>query len=167
MSKSLQDLGASTGVDAGTIEKVLGGVLAFIKPRVSAETYATIETKVPEARRVVTDFTQVDPAGEPAAEEGSQGGLLGRITEMAGKAMGGESGGGDLLGSLIKLGVPAASIATILAQLLTYLKAHLPADVMKQIAAALPAVPGVEPAHLLGGPDDDTVDYPETSGEGP
>jgi len=167
MSESLKSLAASTGVEPDTVEKMLGGVLSFLKPRVDADTYAAIETKVPEARRVVSDFAEAEARGEPSEEPaGSQGGLLGQITEMAGKVLGGESGGGDLLGRLLKLGVPVGSITAILPQLFAYLRAHLPPDVLKQIAAALPAIPGVDPAALLGVPDD-TVDYPTTAGDRP
>ncbi|APW62434.1 hypothetical protein [Paludisphaera borealis] len=160
MSESLKNLAASTGVDAGTIEKVLGGVLSFLKTRVNPETYETIEAKIPEAQRIVSGFTE-------AEAEGSDGGLLGKVSDLAGKLLGGESGGAtDLLGKLIKLGVPIGSITAILPKLFQFLSAHLPADVLKQIAAALPAIPGVDPAALLAAPDD-TVDFPAPAVELP
>ena len=79
MSESLKNLAASTGVDAGTIEKILGGVLSFLKTRVSPETYETIEAKIPEAHRVVSGFTEAETQAE-----GSDGGLLGKVTDWPG-----------------------------------------------------------------------------------
>lgn len=158
MSESLKNLAASTGVDSDTIEKILGGVLSFLKTRVSPETYDTIEAKLPEARRVVSGFTEAE-----TQVEGSDGGLLGKVTGLAGKLLGGDAGGGaDLLGTLVKLGIPVGSITAILPKLFQFLSAHLPADVLKQVAAALPAIPGVDPASLMGASDfeNETQEYP-------
>ncbi len=172
MSESLKNLASSTGVDADTVEKMLGGVLAFLKPRLGDETYATIESKVPEARRLVTDFNEAEARGGEAGDETgrSMGDLLGQVTALAGKVLGGESGGGDLLTRLIKLGLPVGSITALLPQIFKFLSEHLPADVLKQIAAALPAVPGVDAAALLGASGAalaDTGDYPEAVSERP
>lgn len=161
MSEPLNNLAASAGTDAGTIEKMLGCVLSFLKERVSPEIYRTIEAKLPEAEKALSRFTE--------AASASDGGLLGKVTEMAGKMLGGEGGeASDLLGKLAKLGIPVASITAILPQILKFLSEHLPADVLKQIAAALPAVPGVDKAALLGVPraaETDTIDYPAPAGE--
>jgi len=153
MSESLKNLAASTGFDSGTIEKVLGCVLSFLKAHVSPETYAAIEAKLPEAEQNVARFSE-------AAASGSDG-LLGNVSELAGKFLGGDSGG-DLLGKLAKLGLPAGEIASILPKIFQFLAAHLPADLLKQIADAIPAIAGVDKSALLGETDNetDTIEYP-------
>jgi hypothetical protein len=153
MSESLQNLAASTGFDSGAIEKVLGGVLSFLKAHVGPETYAAIEAKLPEAGRSVSRYAE-------AAASGGDG-LLGKVSELAGKLLGGDSGG-DLLGKLAKLGLPAGDVAAILPKLFQFLAARLPADLLKPIADALPAIPGVDKSALLGEPDaeTDTIEYP-------
>jgi hypothetical protein len=163
MSESLRNLAASTGVDSGTIEQVLGCVLSFIKTHVSPETYEMIEAKVPEARRLVSGSSTAEAE---AGAEGPEGGLLGKISSLAGSLLGGDSSGGDLLAKLLKLGIPVDSITAILPKIFAFLAAHLPADVLKQIVAALPDVPGIDAAALLSKPAttlEDTVDYPDVA----
>jgi hypothetical protein len=153
MSESLQNLAASTGFDSGAIEKVLGGVLSFLKTHVGPETYAAIEANLPEAERTVSRYTD-------AAASGADG-LLGKVSELAGKFFGGDPRG-DLLGGLAKLGLPAGDVAAILPKLFQFLAARLPADLLKKIADALPALPGVDTSALLGEADSetDTIEYP-------
>jgi uncharacterized protein (DUF2267 family) len=153
MSESLKNVAASTGFDSGTIEKVLGGVLSFLKAHVSPETYAAIEAKLPEAERTVARFAEAAASGPD--------GLLGKVSELAGKLLGGDSGG-DLLGKLARLGLPAGDLAAILPKLFQFLADRLPPDLLKRIAEALPAIPGVDKSALLDEPgmESDTLEYP-------
>jgi hypothetical protein len=139
MSDVLQDLAKAAGVDLDSIEKTLGGLLGFLKTKLDPETYATVETKVPDAGRVSDAY-----ADEP-------GGILSKVTEMAGSLLG--SGGGssaDLLGRLVKLGVPAGVVSTILPHLLKLFSTYLTPPILRKIAEALPDIPGVDVASLLG-----------------
>ncbi|WP_165249139.1 hypothetical protein [Paludisphaera soli] len=152
MSDALQDLAKAAGVDLDSIEKTFGGLLAFLKTKLDPETFATVETEVPDAGRVSDAY-----ADEP-------GGILSKVTELAGSLLG--SGGGsatDLLGRLVKLGVPAGAVTAILPHILKLFSTYLTPDILRKIAEALPAIPGVDVASLLGTPPGAVADSsPET-----
>ncbi|MDG3003345.1 DUF2780 domain-containing protein [Paludisphaera mucosa] len=146
MSEILQSLARAAGVDSGSVEKILGGVLALLKDKVDPEAYAAVESKIPDAQRLASE------ASGPSAS----GGILGQFAEMAGKVLGSGSGGGesaDLLGRFLKLGIPVSTLTAVLPQILKFLSTHLPADILSQVAKALPAIPGVDVSALLGVPD--------------
>jgi len=134
MSNIVQILASHTGLDPALIEKAVGTILSMLKSQLPAEMYSQIEEKVPESTNLV--------AAAPLAD--SSGGILETAGKLAGKLLGKNfEGGAELIGQLEKLGISAASLTSLITQLLKFLSAHLPPEVMAQIVKAFPSIPGL------------------------
>ncbi len=132
MSDIIQTLATHTGLDSSSIEKAIAAILGMLKLKLPAETYTQVEEKIPPSAQ----------ATQPPDE--SSGGLLDTAKDLAGKIFGSKTQEGlDLVDQLSKLGISAATLTTIATQLFKFLSAHLPPDVMAQLAKALPSIPGL------------------------
>ena len=139
MPDILSSLAANTGIDIASIEKMVAAVLKFLRSELAPETYAKVESTIPEADKIV----------EEAPEERS-GGLLDMASKLAGKFMGkdGEASA-DLMGNLLKTGVSMSAVAAFLPQLFQFLSAHLPPEIMSQLKNVIPALPGIDMEKIL------------------
>jgi hypothetical protein len=134
MPDMLSTLAAHTGIDIASIEKMVAAVLKFLRTELAPETYAKVESTIPEAEKIVEEAPEEQP-----------GGLLDMASKLAGKFMGkGGETSTDLMGSLLKTGVSMSAVAAFLPQLFRFLAAHLPPDIMSQLKNALPALPGID-----------------------
>ncbi len=78
---------------------------------------------------------------ESAPESPGGGGLFESLAGLAGKILGGKAGeASQLLEAFNKLGFTPEQIEGFLPRALAFIQSHLPADLIKQILAKLPAL---------------------------
>jgi hypothetical protein len=140
MSDSANALSTETGVSTDLAHKGLGAILSFLKQHLGEDTFERIQAAIPDASNFLNRF-------ESSPESANGGGLLGSLTGLAAKFLGGGAGeAGKLLESFSKLGFKPEQIEAFLPKALEFIKSHLPADLIQQIMAKLPAL-----AQLAGG----------------
>jgi hypothetical protein len=129
MADIATELANKCGISAEAAQKGLGVVLGLLKSKLPAESFSKISAAVPEA----------DSMMSAAADKGEQaaGGVVGAVKGAVGKIFGG--GGADaVLAKFGELGMSPDQIQGFLPKVLEFLKAKLPANVMKQISGLLP-----------------------------
>lgn len=128
MSDLVSDLAARSGITPEQAQKGLGAVLSFLKDSVPQQDFDRVKDAVPNSDQAM--------AAAGANEQGS-GGALGAIAGVAGKLFGG-GGAAALLAKLSSLGVTPEKVQAFLARVMEFLRSHLPADTLKQIAGLFP-----------------------------
>ncbi len=134
MSDTANALSSETGLSVDMVQKGLGAILNFLRQHLGEETFEQIQGAVPKATEFLNRFESA-----PAAEGG--GGLIGTLTGLASKFLGGGVGElPKLLESFGKLGFKPEQIEAFLPRALAFIRSHLPADLVQQILAKLPAL---------------------------
>jgi hypothetical protein len=134
MSEAANALSTETGVSTDLVHKGLGAILSFLKQHLGEETFERIQAAIPDASSFLNRF-------ESSPEAAKGGGLLGTLADVAGKFLGGKAGdAGKLLESFGKLGFTPEQIEAFLPKALAFIQSHLPADLVQQILAKLPAL---------------------------
>lgn len=134
MSDSANALSAETGVSTDLVHKGLGAILSFLKQHLGEDTFERVQAAIPDASTFLNRF-------ESSPESAKGGGLLGTLTGLAAKFLGGGAGeAGQLLESFSKLGFKPEQIEAFLPKALEFIQSHLPADLIQQIMAKLPAL---------------------------
>jgi hypothetical protein len=134
MADTANALSSETGLSADLVHKGLGAILDFLRQHLGEETFARITQAIPNSSEFLNRFQSTPDAG-------GTGGLIGALTGLASKFLGG--GAGDLsklLESFEKLGFKAEQIEAFLPKALAFIRSHLPADLVEQILAKLPAL---------------------------
>jgi hypothetical protein len=131
MADIITELASRSGVSPETAKKGLGVLLAAFQHALPAESFAKIEGAIPGADRLLAD----------AQAEGEQpsGGVLGSIKNLAGKLFGGGGDAAALASQFGQLGFSPEQVSRFLPQVLEFLKGKLPPELMRKIAALLPA----------------------------
>ncbi len=131
MADIVSELAGKSGVSPDMAKKGLGAVLAFLKGKVPAETFAKVSTAVPDADGLM--------ASAEADKGESGGGMFGAAAGLAGKLLGGGAGGGaGLVAKLTQLGFAPEQLQGFLKNVLDFLKGKLPDNVLNQITGMLP-----------------------------
>jgi hypothetical protein len=134
MSDTANALSSETGLSTDLVHKGLGAILSFLRQQLGGETFDRIQAAVPDAANFLNRF-------ESSPEAAGGGGLLGALTGLVGKFLGGGAGEtGKLLESFGKLGFTSEQIEAFLPKALAFIQSHLPADLIQQILAKLPAL---------------------------
>jgi hypothetical protein len=135
MSDLVNELTARTGISSDLVQKGLGALLTVLKKELGEDTFAKVQSSVPDAARLQSNFESSPPPAE------SQGGLLGAVSDLAGKILGGKAGeGAELMGSLSKLGFRPEQIEAFLPRALELIKNYLSPELVQKILTALPAL---------------------------
>ena len=136
MPDIVDSLAEKLGIPAETAHKGAAALLRFLKTELGDQTFSKLESSVPGASGLA------DRAEPPP--ESPQGGLLGTIAAMASKILGGESGGAaKLLESLGALGLQPQQVESFVAHAITFIKQHIPPDLLEKIMASVPALAGL------------------------
>jgi hypothetical protein len=134
MPDTTNDLSSETGLSTDLVQKGLGAIMSFLKQHLGDDLFGRIQSAMPDASKYVDHF-------ESSPESQGGGGLIGTLTGLAGKLLGGEAGqAGKLLESFNKLGFSPEQIETFVPKALAFIQSHLPADLIQQIMAKLPAL---------------------------
>jgi hypothetical protein len=143
MSDLVNQLTAHTGLSPELVQKGLGALLSFLKKQLGDETFNKLETSIPGASALKTQYESA-PETEGAAP--SHGGLFEMVSGLAGKLLGGKAGEGvDLLSMFSKLGFKPEQIEAFLPKAIELIKSHLSPELTQKLLAALPAL-----AKLMG-----------------
>jgi hypothetical protein len=128
MPDVIGELASKSGISVDQAKKGLGAVLAAMRGALPAESFSRVQEAVPNAGELM----------EGAEESGqeSSGGVLGAITSTLGKLFGG--GESTALTKLAQAGFSAEQLREFLPNVLEFLKAKLPADVMERIGSLIP-----------------------------
>jgi Protein of unknown function VcgC/VcgE (DUF2780) len=138
MSDLVNQLTAHTGLSPEMVQKGLGALLSFLKQQLGDETFNKLESSIPGASALKTDYESA-PASEGGAS--SKGGLFEMVSGLAGKLLGGKAGEGvDLLSTFSKLGFKPEQIEAFLPKAIELIKSHLSPELMQKVMAALPAI---------------------------
>jgi hypothetical protein len=129
MADLISEVASRTGMTPEQARQALGALLAVAKEKLPAETFAKIQSAVPDADGLMA-------AAQSESGSGS-GGVVGALGAVAGKLLGGKTG--DLMGTLARLGVTPEQVEKFAPTVLAALKGRVPDDVLKQIAGMLPA----------------------------
>lgn len=133
MSELASNLSSDTGVSPDLVHQGLGAILDFLRQHVGPEIFDRVQAAVPGASDFIQRFQ--------SAVEGSKGGLFEALAGLAGKLLGGRAQEvTQLLESFTKLGFKPEQIEAFLPRALEFIKSHLPADLIEQILAKLPAL---------------------------
>jgi Protein of unknown function VcgC/VcgE (DUF2780) len=139
MADIVDSLAQKLGIPPETAHKGVATLLNFLKTELGDQTFSKIESSVPGASGLADQ-------AEPLPESG-QGGLLGTITSLASKVLGGQSGGAaKLLEGLSALGLQPQQVEAFVAQALTFIKQHVPPDLLQKVMASLPALAALIPS---------------------
>jgi hypothetical protein len=136
MADTPNALASETGLSSELVHSGLGAILDFLKQHLGPEMFDRIQQVIPNA----TDFLKRFESAPDASGSGG-GGSMAAVAGLASKLFG--SGGGDvakLFESFDKLGFTSEQIETFLPKAFEFLKAHLPADLVEQVLAKLPAL---------------------------
>jgi Protein of unknown function VcgC/VcgE (DUF2780) len=134
MPDTMNALSTETGLSTDLVHKGLGAILSFLKQHLGEDVFERIQSAMPDASRSLERF-------ESSPESQGGGGLLGTLTGLAGRILGGNAGdAGKLLESFSKLGFTPEQIEAFLPRALAFIQSHLPADLIQQILAKLPAL---------------------------
>ena len=136
MSDSVNALSSATGLSTDLVHSGLGTILSFVRQHVGEETYQKIEQSIPGASDFLNRFESAPEGKAPGT-----GGLFGAVTDLAARFLGGKSGElAKLVESFNKLGFTPQQVESFLPKALDFLRAHLPAELVEQIVAKLPAM---------------------------
>jgi hypothetical protein len=123
MEELIARITQATGLDAATVQKAVGLILAFLKKEGPAAEIQQLFAAMPGAEAVATE----------AAGEGSGGGLMGML--------GGLGGGVMALGQqLMSAGVPMGQMQTLGRELFAYGREKAGEDVMGPIVGSIPGL---------------------------
>jgi hypothetical protein len=134
MPDTVNDLSSDTGLPVDLVHKGLGAILDFLRQHLSAETFERIGQAIPNSAEFLQHF-------ESAAEAPGGAGLLGALGSLAAKFLGG--GPGDvakLLESFGSVGLKPEQIEAFLPRALAFVQSHVPAELVEQILAKVPAL---------------------------
>jgi hypothetical protein len=136
MSDLVNEISNHTGISSDLVQKGLGAILSFLKKELGDETFAKVQSSIPDASRLTTHYESSPEATQPHG-----GGLLDLVTGLAGKLLGGKAGEGvDLLAVLAKLGFKPEQIEAFLPKAFEFIKSHLSPELVQQVMAAFPAI---------------------------
>ena len=142
MADIVSSLSSQTGIDGETVKKGLGVLLTFLQKNLPPDLFGKLQTAVPGAPEMLSAYE--------ADQGGTGSGLLGMVSGLAGKLFGGKAGNGaHLLADLSRVGLSAEQIEAFLPKAFELLKEYVPADLLKQVKAALPTL--ATPAEAGGG----------------
>jgi|SRR6516165_9518469 hypothetical protein len=127
MADLVSELASKSGISVEQAKKGLGAVLALFKDKLPANVLSQVHAAIPGAEGLMSEAE--------SAEEGS-GGLLGSVKEMASKLFGGS--GAALAAKLGHVGFSAEQLQKFIPNVIEFLKAKLPADVMSKLSGLLP-----------------------------
>jgi hypothetical protein len=130
MADFISDLATKSGVSPDLARKGVGVILALLKDKLPAGTFAQVLSAIPNGNNLMADAQ--------AAPESSSGGILGAVGSAVSKLVGGSAG--ELTSRLTQLGFFADQLKSFLPGALEFLKTKLPPDVVKQASALLPGV---------------------------
>jgi hypothetical protein len=130
MADSVSDLAAKAGVSPELARKGVGAVLALLKDKLPAGTFAQIQSALPNADSLM--------ASAESSEGDSGGGILGAVGAAVGKLTGG-GGAAALASRLGQLGFSPEQLEKFLPTVLEFFKSRLPADAAKQLSSLMPA----------------------------
>jgi hypothetical protein len=135
MADLVNELATHTGISRDLVQKALGAVLSFLKKELGEDTFDKVQSSIPEAPRLTSNYESSPAAAQP------QGGLFEVITGLAGKLLGGRAGeGADLLASLSNLGLKPEQIEAFLPKALELIRSYLSPELVQKILAGLPAI---------------------------
>jgi hypothetical protein len=128
MADIASELAGKSGISVESAQKGLGVVLALLKSKLPADTFAKVSAAIPAA----------DSMMAKVADTGAQatGGVVGAVKSAVGKFFGG--GSEALISKFGQLGMSADQIQTFIPKVLEFLKGKLPENVMNQIKGLLP-----------------------------
>jgi hypothetical protein len=129
MADFITELASKCGINPDMAKKGLGTLLATFKHALPAESFAKIESAIPQAGEMVADAQ--------ARGAAPTGGLVGTIKDMAGKLFGGGTHEA-LTEHFGKLGFSADQAKSFLPHVVECLRSKLPADLMHHVDALLP-----------------------------
>jgi hypothetical protein len=142
MADIVNELASKCGISPDAAKKGLGTLLVALKHSLPAESFAKIESAIPNAGEMLAD---VQGHGEASA-----GGFLSALKDMAGKLFG--VGGPEALTEYLgKLGLSADQTRQLIPHAVECLRSRLPDDVMKHVSALLPHEEGAA-THEAGQP---------------
>jgi hypothetical protein len=128
MEELVARLAAIAGIDAGTAEKAIGIILAFLEKEGPADAVAKLVDAIPGARDTVNGVINA---------EGSSGGLMGMLGGMLGNVSGGITGlGGQLMG----IGLDLGQMQTIGKELFAFAADKAGPDVVGKIVSEVPGL---------------------------
>jgi Protein of unknown function VcgC/VcgE (DUF2780) len=134
MADTVNTLSSETGLSADLVHKGLGAILDFLRQHLGEETFDRIRQAIPGASEFLNRF-------ESSPDGAAGGGLIGALAGLASKFLGGATGDlSKLLESFSKLGFKPEQIESFLPKALEFIRSHLPADLVEQILAKLPAL---------------------------
>lgn len=130
MADIISELASKAGVNADLAKKGLGALLAFIKEKLPADSFAKVLSAIPGADNMMAT----------AAETGqeSSGGILNTVSGLAAKLFGGAGGATALVSKLTQLGFSADQLQKFVPTVLEFLRGKLPPDIMDKITALIP-----------------------------
>jgi hypothetical protein len=129
MADFVTDLANRAGIDKDMARKGAGAVLAYLKRKVPAETFAKLSNSVPQADDLMAS------SDAAAGQSKSPGGVFSAVKGALSKMMGGEAG---LAGKLNQHGFSAEDIPGFLKHAVSSLKANVPEDAHQQLDKAMP-----------------------------
>jgi hypothetical protein len=131
MADLISDLAAKSGVSPDLAGKGVGAILALLKDKLPADSFAQVLSAIPNADNLMS-------GAQAALQQSPSGGILSAVGDAVSKLFGG--GAAELASRFTQLGFSADQIKSFLPGVLEFLKSKLPADVVKQASAALPGV---------------------------
>jgi hypothetical protein len=133
MADTLSELASASGISTDQAKKGVGAVLATLKEKLPADTFAKVQSAVPDSAGMMA-------AAEAGQEPSGGGGMLGAVKGLAGKLFGGGAGAVPaLMTKLQGLGLSADQLQKFLPNALEFLKGKLPEGVMNQVSSLIPA----------------------------
>jgi hypothetical protein len=135
MADPIAELASKSGISLDQAKKGLGTVLSTIKEKLPADMFSQVQSAVPDADNVMA-------SAEAGKESPSRHGVLGAVTDLAGKIFGGSGGAPAMMGNLQGLGFSADQLQKFLPNVLEFLKARLPANVLEKVSALFPTHAG-------------------------